>query len=138
MLTLFIRTPSPRTQPARATRPEERTVTSECTTLTRAISTSCTRSRGSTSTGNRDSSAHVARRAGIETQERKRERRAKRESRLFVESKKVFSGSIDRQAGRRFWQENAFLQGHFLGAFYLGVNFFWKTVGSRSRNFSAS
>lgn len=78
-------------------------------------------------------------RVGLETRHKRgREGRAKRESRLFVESKKVFSGSIDRQAGRRFWQENAFLQGHFLGAFYLGVNFFWKTVGSRPRKSSAS
>lgn len=79
-------------------------------------------------------------RVGLESRyKRGREREGPSGRVVFLSNqKKVFSGSIDRQAGRRFWQENAFLQGHFLVAFYLGVNFFWKTVGSRPRKSSAS
>lgn len=62
----------------------------------------------------------VARRAEIET----REGGYKRESRLFVE--KVFSGSIDRQAGRQaFLARKCFFAGSFLGRILLGCDVFF-------------
>lgn len=67
----YVRTPSPQTPPARAMHPEERTVTSACTTSTRATSISCTRSRGNTRTGCRE--YRRARRRAEETEACERE-----------------------------------------------------------------
>lgn len=48
---------------------------------------------------------------------------------VFLSKTKVFSWSIDRQAGRRFWQRKCFLRGHFSDAFCSGVIFFERLYG---------
>jgi hypothetical protein len=78
---------------------------------------------------------HAARRAERDTREGVMARTSGRV--VFWSKKSLLSWSIDRQAGRRFWQRKCFFAGSFLGCVLLGFDLFLKTVRSPSRKFSA-